>query len=57
MQDLTIDTIKTLMNGRFTNVERNLEAINSGKVGSMIYRNLRVSYAKKPLQYFYHPQQ
>ena len=34
MQDLTIDALKTLMNERFANVEKNLEAINSCIVGA-----------------------
>ena len=34
MQDLTINTLKTLMNERFASVEKNLEAINSGIVGA-----------------------
>ena len=36
MQDLTIDTPKTLTNERFASVERNLEAINSGNIASII---------------------
>ena len=34
MQDLTIDTLKTLTNERFASVEKNLEAINSGNVAA-----------------------
>ena len=47
MQDLTIDTLKTLMNERFTTVETNFEAINSGKIGSMISIFLNWSGGRK----------